>query len=833
MALLLFFQIFELTNSVIHSKLEKTAFHLVLSVFLMVVNALSAFSQNCPPNIDFETGTFSGWTCYTGFVAAVGTENVITLTPSGGPIPDRQNMLSSYPGNGLDPYGHFPVNCPNGSGHSIKLGNTEGGGQAEGISYEFTIPPGQNTYSLIYNYAVVFQDPNHLENEQPRMEIEITNITDNSVISCSSFTFIPYGSVLPGFELSDSPGSNTPVWYKNWSAVSINLNGNAGKHIRLFFKTADCTFRRHFGYAYIDVNTECSGNFIGAAYCPDDTEIQVVAPYGYQGYEWYNLSFSQLLGTEQVLHFAPPPPSGTTVAVILTPYSGYGCLDTLYARLMDTLRLTANAGPDLVSCNRSPVQIGSLPKPGQVYSWSPSTGLSDPNIANPHANPLITTNYIVTTSTLSGGCLQKDTVTVTADELDSSMQLYGSVSYCIGSGDSAVLKVHRADSIQWFRDNGAVVGAIDTLFRVTSTGTYFAVLYSWKGCILSTVPKQITIASVPVAAFTVDTSTQCLTGNKFIFTNKSTNVVGSMQYHWIFEDGFNSSAESVIHSFKKAGKYSVKLVVNSSMVCADSSTLTVTVNQNAVANFTFKPVCINLSLQLINNTLDTMNSPVSYLWNLSNGQVSTLRIPPIQTYPVAGVFPISLSVNTAQCPIPLNTVKHFVIVDEPKPALNYPVQYAVVHLPLELSARRFGEDVLWSPGINLDDRTSYSPVFRGSAEQRYTIAIKTVSGCTTVDTQLVKTVDHIAVYVPNAFSPDNNGVNDRLRPISFGMKQVRSFRVFNRWGQLLFRMQADQSGWDGTFKGVKLETQTVVWTFEGEGLDGNIYSRKGTSMLLR
>ena len=93
-----------------------------------------------------------------------------------------------------------------------------------------------------------------------------------------------------------------------------------------------------------------------------------------------------------------------------------------------------------------------------------------------------------------------------------------------------------------------------------------------------------------------------------------------MQYHWIFEDGFNSSTENVSHSFKKAGKYAVKLVVNSSMVCADSSTLTVTVNQNAVANFTFKPVCINLPLQLINNTLDTMNSPVGYLWNLSNGQ---------------------------------------------------------------------------------------------------------------------------------------------------------------------------------------------------------------------
>ncbi len=74
---------------------------------------------------------------------------------------------------GVDPYGGFPVNCPNGSGYSIRLGNNSGGGQAEGISYEFTIPANENSYSLIYHYAVVFQAPNHRENEQPRMEIEV------------------------------------------------------------------------------------------------------------------------------------------------------------------------------------------------------------------------------------------------------------------------------------------------------------------------------------------------------------------------------------------------------------------------------------------------------------------------------------------------------------------------------------------------------------------------------------------------------------------------------------------------------------------------------------
>lgn len=289
-----------------------------------------AAGQICPPNIDFESGTFNRWRCYVGGTAAINNQNVISLSEVG-PDPGRHQMLTlTYPGD-VDPYGGFPVNCPNGSGYSIKLGNDQAETQAEGISYEFTIPTNQNEYSLIYNYAVVFEDPNHEHFQQPRMEIEILNVTDNYVIDCSSFAFIPLGSGLPGFFESPITISTAPIWCKDWTAVSVNLDGLAGKTIRLFFKTADCTFRRHFGYAYIDVNTECNSEFVGATYCPDDTAVVVNAPYGYESYKWFNNSFTQVLGNQQSIRFEPPPPTGTRIAVEMTPYAGYGCLDTLYA----------------------------------------------------------------------------------------------------------------------------------------------------------------------------------------------------------------------------------------------------------------------------------------------------------------------------------------------------------------------------------------------------------------------------------------------------------------------------------------------------------------------
>src|SRR5688572_21794055 len=130
---------------------------LLLTGLVLYPGNFSANAQGCPANIDFETGTFDGWSCYIGSSGAINGQNRISLSPSR-PIPGRHTMYSTNPGDGIDEYGGFPVNCPNGSGRSIKLGNNRAGTEAEGISYQFTIPANQDVYSLIYHYAVVFQD---------------------------------------------------------------------------------------------------------------------------------------------------------------------------------------------------------------------------------------------------------------------------------------------------------------------------------------------------------------------------------------------------------------------------------------------------------------------------------------------------------------------------------------------------------------------------------------------------------------------------------------------------------------------------------------------------
>src|SRR6185436_10544654 len=173
------------------------------------------------------------------------------------------------------------------------------------------------------------------------------------------------------------------------------------------------------------------------------------------------------------------------------------------------------------------------------------------------------------------------------------------------------------------------------------------------------------------------------------------------------------------------------------------------------------------------------------------------------------------------------------VIDKPKSAVTYPVKFAVESYPLDLQARQFGETALWSPGTWLNTRESYTPVFNGESEQTYTIEIKTASGCITVDTQSVKTVKQSDVYVPSAFSPNNDGLNDYLRPIFMGIKELRYFRVFNRWGQLLYERKTELPGWDGKVSGAPQGSQVVVWMVEAIGLDNRILTKKGTTTLVR
>mgnify|MGYP002785246191 FL=1 len=87
--------------------------------------------------------------------------------------------------------------------------------------------------------------------------------------------------------------------------------------------------------------------------------------------------------------------------------------------------------------------------------------------------------------------------------------------------------------------------------------------------------------------------------------------------------------------------------------------------------------------------------------------------------------------------------------------------------------------------------------------------------------------------MPNAFTPNNDGLNDFLFPATIGIEQIQFFSIYDRYGKQVYNWSNGKKGWDGTFKNLPQEPGVYTWHFDGIGIDGLHYYRKGIVVLIR
>ena len=251
--------------------------------------------------------------------------------------------------------------------------------------------------------------------------------------------------------------------------------------------------------------------------------------------------------------------------------------------------------------------------------------------------------------------------------------------------------------------------------------------------------------------------------------------------------------------------------------CASITTMTVVVNSKTDPDFSNVPVICNGGI--VPSLPTTSNNGITGSWS-----------PSVINNTTAGTYTFTPSTNECANTKSINTV----IIPNPYSNNKYTTVNAVQNQDYQLQARSFqNANYLWTPASGLSNVSIVNPLFNYNRQQQYNIKITTAEGCIIVDTILVRMYQNCEIYVPGGFSPNGDGMNDVLFPELVGIAQLKSFKVFDRWGQLMFQTNIPGQGWDGKYKGVKQPIETYMWMAEGIDVNGNIIKKNGSTILMR
>ncbi|MEO7394508.1 MAG: PKD domain-containing protein [Chitinophagaceae bacterium] len=482
--------------------------------------------------------------------------------------------------------------------------------------------------------------------------------------------------------------------------------------------------------------------------------------------------------------------------------------------------------PDITNigrCVNTNIQFKDLTKTnyGFVDSWRWDFGdllTSDDtsHLQNPVYNYKNIGNYPVQlTVTNSKGCIKtiRDTLAIVDTPIFS---LTNDTLIC--SIDNLQLSATGTGSIFWtpaYNINNQ--NSFTPIVSPKITTTYKATLTETPGC---TATKSVVVKVVDnVTLNTGNDSTICQTDSVQL------NIISdALHYKWTPASLLdNDSAKNPIAFPLSQTTFQVTGSIGK---CNASGSINISVvpypNANAGADTT---ICFPASLQL------QASGGSSYVWSppiFLNAQ----NIQNPVTTPSQSIRYIVSVRDILGCPKPafdtvLVTVEDIVADAGPRDTI------VVENQPLQLTGTG-AEVFLWIPPTGLNNNNIANPVAVLQNNQQYVLRVRSAAGCNATDTiNVIVYKVKPGLYVPSAFTPNGDGLNDVFRPIPIGMKSIKYFKVYNRRGQLIFSTTIQNKGWDGRYKGAPQDSQIFVWIVEGADYQDKLIFQKGTVTLIR
>lgn len=495
-----------------------------------------------------------------------------------------------------------------------------------------------------------------------------------------------------------------------------------------------------------------------------------------------------------------------------------GCSDSVTKTLTVNPVPVPNVSNDTSICPGTSAQLYA--NDGTAYVWSPGTDLSNANIANPVATPTIQTTYSVTV-TNQFQCTATDVVTVSVFPQPNAIA-GPDTSVCLNPGS-------YRDSVQLFASGGVAyfwspsssltgVTTAQPVARPTANTTYTVTVTDANSC-RDTASTTVYVLDPSLNIVVDDYKGVCIGDTVFA------NVInqGASAYTWTPNTDIVNGSTYSPGFFPTDTTLYVLSVNNYCYNKADSVLITVWPLPTLVLD-DVDSVCFRSSITL------NVAGASTYVWDtdstLTGNTTATPTVAPLTpTYYYVNGTSIYGCVNRDSIlveimPLPYVEAGNDTIIWRETPAL--------------LQGVTDGVSFFWNPETDLETPKLLTTVSRTMKSQVYYLYATSDFGCNNYDSIRVIVEVVTLLDLPTGFSPNGDGINDEFHIVRWlNIQKLKEFAVYNRWGELVFRTNDLNEGWDGTFRNREQPMSTYVWVAVALTKDNEEIIRKGNVTLVR
>ncbi len=558
--------------------------------------------------------------------------------------------------------------------------------------------------------------------------------------------------------------------------------------------------------------------------------------------------------------------SAGTFTVSLITTTTQGCKDTTSQQA--TVHPLPDAGftttPALNTvCGATTFQLTDtsvIASPDVVQSWTWNYGDgSAPAFSQNTSHLFDTGTYTIELKVLSDfGCADSTSRTITI--YPQPIANFGLEEVCLNQSilfsDSSVIAGSAFSSWEWnFGDSSAVNTTQSPVYVYANPGTYNIklVVTTTDGCMDSTA-KSTTVHPLPVAQFSTSPALDGICDQTPLqFTDASTIAVPDIIQAWIWDLDNGSAAvlsQNTSYLYGSPGSYSVELKVVSGFGCTDSVTKTVTINPKPTVNFSGSPVagCEPLCIAFIDSSLVSSGNNVQWVWSAANGTITgnsqNFEYCFNNDAPVLpALYDITLTVTTdSGCVTTLTKPNYITVYPLPEAGFTTDPEMTTVMNPVfSVVDLSIGADS-WSWDFGDGDTANGPPPLShtyaaDTATYLMRLITTTQYGCRDTAYKSVVIGADFSFFIPNAFTPNDDGVNDFFFGKGIGIAEYELF-IFDRWGNRVFygnNIPVEDASWNGKVDNGKeiAQMDVYVWKVLLTDIYGKKHKFRGTVTLVR